>query len=234
MTHKRPETESELVEFVRSIDVRAPASLHADVNAMVAQHNRRRTIGARVAGVFQRGITPRLVAVGGAVAAAAVALAIALSVGGTGTSVPTLRATAALTLLPATASAPSHSQTHRATLAAAVDGVYFPYWEDSLGWRSTGARADRLGGRPITTVFYSDRKGERVGYAIVGGGSAPGVTGGTIATRGGVSYRLFTQSGRAVVTWVRDGHMCVLSAHGRDVSAATLLDLASWHAAASA
>src|SRR5580704_12665683 len=124
MTHKRPETESELVEFVRSIDVRAPASLHADVNAMVAQHNRRRTIGARVAGVFQRGITPRLVAVGGAVAAAAVALAIALSVGGTGTSVPTLRATASLTLLPATASAPSHSQTHRATLAAAVDGVY--------------------------------------------------------------------------------------------------------------
>ena len=47
-----------------------------------------------------------------------------------------------------------------------------------------------------------------------------------IAWRGGVSYRLLTENGAAVVTWLRDGHLCVVS--GRGVSSATLLRLASW------
>ena len=47
-----------------------------------------------------------------------------------------------------------------------------------------------------------------------------------IAWRGGVSYRLLTENGAAVVTWLRDGHLCVAS--GRGVSSATLLRLASW------
>ena len=232
MTHKRPETESELVEFVRSIDVHAPASLHAEVQAMIAKHSERRTIGARAAGVFVRGLTPRLAAAGGVVAAAVVALAVALSVGGSGTSGPTLRETAALTLLPATATAPPKSHTGHAELTAAVDGVSFPYWEDSLGWRSTGTRSDRVDGRVITTVFYSDRSGQSVGYAIVGGQPAPTVSGGTVAIRAGVPFRVSSQNGKAVVTWLRDGHMCVLS--GRGVAATTLLALASWRASVAA
>jgi hypothetical protein len=232
MTHKRPETESELVEFVRSIDVRAPASLHAEVQAMIARHSERRTIGARVAGVVARGFTPRLVAVGGVVAAAALALAIALSVGGSSTSRLTLRDTAALTLLPATGAAPPHSRTRHPELAAAVDGVSFPYWEDSLGWRSTGTRSDRIDGRVITTVFYRYRTGQSVGYAIVGGKPAPTASGGTVAIRAGVPFRVSTQNGKAVVTWLRDGHMCVLS--GRGVAATTLLALASWRASVTA
>ncbi len=47
-----------------------------------------------------------------------------------------------------------------------------------------------------------------------------------ITWRGGVSYRLLTENGVAVVTWLRDGHLCVVS--GRGVSSATLLRLASW------
>ncbi len=47
-----------------------------------------------------------------------------------------------------------------------------------------------------------------------------------IARRGGVSYRLLTENGAAVVAWLRDGHPCVVS--GRDVSGATLLRLAGW------
>jgi hypothetical protein len=47
-----------------------------------------------------------------------------------------------------------------------------------------------------------------------------------IAWRGGVSYRLLTENGTAVVTWLRDGHLCVVSGHG--ISSATLLRLASW------
>jgi hypothetical protein len=41
-----------------------------------------------------------------------------------------------------------------------------------------------------------------------------------------VPYRLLTVHGAAVVTWLRDGHLCVIS--GRGVSSATLLRLASW------
>jgi hypothetical protein len=228
MTHKRPQTESELVEFVRSIDVRAPEPLRAEVQAMIAQRGARRTIGDRVAAVFARGMTPRFAAAGGVIAAAVVAIAIALSVGGSGGSAPTLRETASLTLLPATAGAPVKNTTEHAQLTAAVDGVSFPYWEDSLGWRSTGSRSDHLDGRLITTVFYSNGKGQSVGYAIVGGARAPTVTGGSTTIRGGVPYRVLTENGKPVVTWLRDGHMCVVS--GRDVSAVTLLKLASWHA----
>ena len=47
-----------------------------------------------------------------------------------------------------------------------------------------------------------------------------------VAWHGGVPYRLFTENGAAVVTWQRDGHLCVMSGHG--VSSATLLRLASW------
>jgi hypothetical protein len=222
MTHKRPQTESELVEFVRSIDVRAPESLHASVQAMVAQHTRPRSTGG---GPVWRALTPRLLA--GVAAAAAVAIAIALSVSGSGTSSPTLRATAALTLLPATSGAPHKSPTGRPELTAAVDGVSFPYWEDSLGWRSTGTRDDRVDGRPVTTVFYTDGKGEHVGYAIVSGQPAPAVTGGATTIRAGVRYRVLSENGKPVVTWLRHGRLCVLS--GRGVSSATLVALASWH-----
>jgi hypothetical protein len=41
-----------------------------------------------------------------------------------------------------------------------------------------------------------------------------------------VPYRLLTENGASVVTWQRDGHLCVLSGHS--VSSATLLRLASW------
>ena len=67
---------------------------------------------------------------------------------------------------------------------------------------------------------------DRGGYAILAGTPAPRVGGGVIAWRGGVSYRLLTVNGAAVVTWLRDGHLCVVS--GRGVSGATLLRLASW------
>jgi hypothetical protein len=232
MTYRRPQSENELVELVRSIDVRAPDSIHSEVQAMVARRSRPRRVGDRVAGGFARGLAPRFAAAGAAVAAVAVAVAVAVSGGGSGAGAPTLRGTAALTLLPATAGPPPESKAHRADLDAAVEGVSFPYWKDALGWRSTGTRSDRLGGRMITTVFYSNGKGGSVGYAIVGGHPAPRVTGGTTAIRAGTPYRLFTQNGRPVVTWLRDGHMCVVS--GQGVTQATLLKLASWGASVAA
>jgi hypothetical protein len=161
------------------------------------------------------------------VAAAVAAVAIAVGVGGGG-SAPTVSfgQAAASTLRAATLPAPSESPAHHAQLAVAVDGVPFPYWSERFGWRSTGSRTDRVDGRSITTVFYADSSGGRIGYAILAGTPAPRVGGGVIAWRGGVSYRLFAENGAAVVTWLRDGHLCVVS--GRGVSSATLLRLVSW------
>ena len=45
-------------------------------------------------------------------------------------------------------------------------------------------------------------------------------------TSGGVDLELFSQDGRRVVTWLRDGKTCVLS--GAGVDDATLVKLAVW------
>ncbi len=213
MTELPPHTESELIELVRSSDVRAPDSLHRHVGTLLASRRRRRLV-----------LSPPVL---GAVAAAVVvvvALAIALS--GGGSPGPSLRQAAAPTLRAATLPAPPDSSANHARLAVAVDGVPFPYWEDRFGWRSTGTRSDRIDGRTVTTVFYSDAAGRRIGYAILAGTPAPRIDGGVVDWRGGVPYRLLTANGAAVVTWLRDGRLCVVS--GRGVSSATLLKLASW------
>jgi len=213
MTELPPHTESELIELVRSSEERAPDSLHRQVATLVASRRRRRLA-----------LHPPVL---GAVAAAVVvvvALAVVLSDGGS--SGPSLLQAAAPTLRAATLPAPPESSANHAQLATAVDGVPFPYWEDRFGWRSTGTRSDRIDGRTATTVFYSDASGRRIGYAILAGTPAPRIDGGVVAWRGGVPYRLLTANGAAVVTWLRDGRLCVVS--GRGVSSATLLKLASW------
>jgi hypothetical protein len=227
MSQKRPTTEAELVELVRTVDVRAPASLHASVHALIEERSsRRRAPAARAAELLLRGFgsAPRLVASAGALAALVVVLVLAVA-GGAGAG-PSLRQAAALTLLPASAAAPAESHARDASLVAAVDGVSFPYWERDLGWRSTGERTDRASGRAVMTVFYADRQGREVGYAIVAG-PAPHVSGGEVTKRGGTWYRVLSENGARVVTWLRAGHMCVVS--GRGVDATTLLRLASWH-----
>jgi hypothetical protein len=136
------------------------------------------------------------------------------------------RRASALTLLPATAAAPPESRRHRAELAASVDGVSFPYWGRRFGWRATGSRTDVVGGRTIRTVFCSDGRGRGVGYAIVAGVPAPLWAGGSVTLLGGTPFRLLTENGTPVVSWLRDGHLCIVSA--RDVDSATLVRLASW------
>jgi hypothetical protein len=240
MSKPTPRTEAELVELVRSIDVPAPDSLHREVEKLIAGRSaagRRRSSRARgprdrVAGgrrdrpfaARRSSFAHRLAAAGALAAVAAAALVVGLSSGGRATL--TLSQAAALTLRPATASAPAQSKSSPAELAAAVDGVAFPYWEDTFGWRSVGARSDRIDGRTVETVFYADARGKRIGYAIVAGTPAPPARGGTISWRAGVPYRLLTENGATVITWLREGRLCVAS--GRGVDSATLLRLASW------
>ncbi|MFZ2050123.1 MAG: hypothetical protein WB698_14870 [Solirubrobacteraceae bacterium] len=214
-----------IAALLRSFDAPAPESLHRRIASLVASHQ------SQFAPRSHRRGLRRFSALGltsaGAVAAAVVAVAIAVGVGGGG-SVPrvSFSQAAASTLSAATLPAPPESRAHHAQLSVAVNGVPFPYWEDRFGWRSTGSRTDRIDGRSITTVFYADSNGRRIGYAILAGTPAPRVAGGVVLWRGGVSYRLLAENDAAVVTWLRDGHLCVVS--GRGVSSTTLLRLASW------
>jgi anti-sigma factor RsiW len=197
--------------MLRSIDVKAPESLHAVLDEQrrhaVRKPRRRLRFGLGYA-------LPATVAV-------AVALAIVLMTSG-GSSGPSLQQTVRLTLASATYPAPS--ERNASTLDATAAGIPFPYWQQTVGWRAVGARVDRVGGREIQTVFYGSRHGRRVGYAIVGGPAVP-VGHGRTVTVGGVPYHFLNQGSATLVTWLRAGHTCVIA--GRGVSEAMLLRLAT-------
>src|SRR5262249_41491211 len=116
--------ESELVEFVRSIDVRAPESLHREVQALVADASRRK---GRPRMGHRRSPALAYYAFAGALAVvvAGIAIAIGLSGGGNGGggNGPFIRQASALTLGRATTAAPSENPHNSAQLAAAVEGV---------------------------------------------------------------------------------------------------------------
>ncbi len=207
------------VEMMAAVDVRAPEGLRSEVEAMIAAGRDRQVPGRPTFRI------PRLGLAAGALATATAVVAATIALSGSGSPRPNVQQAAELALSPATTPAPEESKAHRTQLSASVDGVAFPYWKEHFGWRSSGARDDRLAGRAVTTVFYTNSQGRRIGYAIVSG-SAPATSGGETITRWGVSYRVLTHEGATVVTWQRGGHLCVMA--GRGVSARTLVNLASW------
>ena len=219
--------ERHVAELVRAVDVRAPETLHRRVAEMVDTQpaSRRRARGGVLGGALGGRLRPTLAAMA---LAAVIGAALALLTGGNPHRPvgPSVSAASRLTLSAASTGAPRESHAHAAQLNVAVDGVAFPYWKERFGWRATGTRTDMIGGRSVTTVFYSGPRGRRVGYAIVGGTPAPATSGGTIVWHRGVAYRLQQVGGVPLVTWQRDGRLCVLS--GRGVSGATLVRLASW------
>ncbi len=232
------ELQRRALSLLSSSEVAAPESLHERVAALIQgrhladgqheppplrqSHERRplRQRPARARG-HARAWRPLLSAT---TALAACAALVVILLGG-GTSKPSLNEAFALTLRPATMPAPRESQADQSQLAVSVEGVSFPYWAERFGWRASGARTDHVAGRAVTTVFYSDKQGQRVGYAILAG-PAPSALGGTLISRRGVYYRVLSNAGVPVVTWMRAGHACVIS--GRGVSARTLVRLAGW------
>lgn len=218
MSQRPVNNESELIELIRSIDEPAPERLHRRTEALIARHAR--------SGGDTRAMRLRLGAVGALSSVAVLVAVLVLSAGPGGSASFTLQSATALTLRAATAAAPHESAIRRAQLTAAVDNIPFPYWGERFGWRATGTRTDHVDGHAITTIFYAGGRGRRIGYAIVAGGSPPRMSGGVVLRRDGTPYRLLTQKGAPVVTWLRHGHLCIVS--GRGVSGATLLRLASW------
>src|SRR3954471_14469725 len=193
----------------------ASPALRAMVEAMTAKAAEHRDARVRPRRFFAR---PRAVAFGGSLAALAAAAAVLFSSGASG---PSVAQAAQAALAPPRSPAPAVKADER-TLDAAVDGVAYPYWADANGWRAVGSRNDAVGGREIRTVVYQDAGGRRIGYAIAAGSPLSGADG----TRMG-DFTVVRSGDTAIVTWLRDGHTCILAAKG--VDARVLLKLAAWN-----
>ena len=208
------EAQSRAVAALRTVELVAPAGLRVRIEA---ERDRARTPRRR-----------RRLALGGCVASglAAVALALALALPSAGPGAPTVVQAAQLAQLPAAArgAVPGSPK----LLDTTAFGLSFPDWGPGPGWQATGVRRDRLEGREAVTVFY-EKTGRRIAYTILGGPPIAAPEGAGTASRGETSLRHLSDGSRAVVTWERSGHTCVLSGEGvpRDV----LLDLAGWKSA---
>ncbi len=164
------------------------------------------------------------VAVGGATAAALATLAL-LTLGGGAAVQPTVAAAATLgTRVPA-APAPGTSNDHGLLPGISAAGVPFPDWAGRFGYTATGVRYDRIGGRLATTVFYR-RANQDVAYTIVSGSPLAAGESAHRAVWSGTRWTSFWKNGRLVVTWLRNGHTCVLSSVSAPLQ--TMVRLGAW------
>ena len=212
--------EQRMGALLRAVEAPAPATLQLRVAELAASQSRGRRRaswrGRRGAPVFAFGFS--------VVVAAAVVLLLVLP-GTTGPSAPTVVRTSAVALGQPTAPAP------RARLIAAGTSIVFPDWS-TRGWPSVGVRHDRIDGRAVTTEFFRSYESGWLGYAIVAG--APLKWGAPARTqdRGGERYGLIRSGGASVVTWVQDGHTCILVSRTAPSSALLALAIAQEHARA--
>jgi hypothetical protein len=171
----------------------------------------------------------RLIA-GGAFAAAAVVVVLVLVLAaGSSTSAPTVLQASGAGLRSATGAAPAENPHNPHLLVASAVGISYPYWGGRLGWKAAGARTDTVGGRTVTTVFYTNSRSQRIGYSIVAGPALAIPSGSTSVEHGGVSFHVISHASPAIVTWREAGHTCILTARG--VSTDTLMRLAAWQRA---
>jgi hypothetical protein len=202
-----------LIALLRSGEIVAPARLQCQIEVLAARASSRARSRRR-----------RRVRVAATLAALAGATAVTVALVTGSPQPPTVPQVARLALAEATRPAPRENLADPYELAISVDRLPFPYWQGALGWRAAGARNDVVNGRSITTVYYVDDAGRRLGYSIAAGSALPAPRG-TLTRRHGRSFRLVRAGSLRVITWVRVGHTCVLA--GASVSADTLVALAS-------
>jgi anti-sigma factor RsiW len=211
------------VAMLRAVDHPAPASLRARVDELTgagssATAGRTRGRGSRPAGMPR---WRRAFALPAATALAVVIAALVALLGG-GSGAPTVPQAARLALAAATLPAPRADVSNPGSLTLRAAGIAFPDWGTSGRWAASGARTATVDGRRITTVYYADAAGRRVGYAIASGSPLPGARGETVRVYG-VTFTLQRQGSARLITWVREGHTCVVAGHA---SYETLLRLA--------
>jgi hypothetical protein len=245
---KSPELAAELedqrraVTLIRSLErVEAPTLLRRSIELAakgdVAGEGRPAGTGATSGGVRDRDARrslslrrpPRLAAAVAFAAAVAVVLVLVLTTTGSNTSAPTVRQASSAGLRTATGAAPAESSQNSHLLAASAAGIDYPYWGGKLGWSAVGARTDSVGGRTVTTVFYTNSRARRIGYSIVSGAALAIPAGSTPVQRHGVGFHVLSHANPTIVTWREAGHTCILTARG--VSAGTLMRLATWQRA---
>ena len=199
-------------------DVRAPQSLREGI-----ERDRERATARARAPFWRR---HRLgLASASALAAALAAVAIALDTGGNSTE-PSLTKVYAAARLDQTKAAPGPRGGAPPVLDAKVGNLVFPDWQAKFGWQAVGRRDDTLSGRPVTTVFYRNPEGARLGYAVVSGEPLGGNPPGRRVSRKGKTYHVAQVGARTVVTWTQQGHTCVIVAPAR-VPPARVVDLAA-------
>jgi hypothetical protein len=202
-------------------DERAGAAALASLRAELATPPRLR---ARIEAERARREAPRrrwAAPAGIAATAVAVAFALLLLPGGD----PTTLDASQLAARPADGPAPAPVAGEPALLAGTIEGLAHPDWEPEFGWRATGSRSDDLDGRETGTVFY-EKRGAELAYTIVSGKALERPEAAAVTTVDGVEFASFDADGANAVTWLRDGHTCVLV--GEDVPRATLVELAAW------
>jgi hypothetical protein len=198
-------------------DVSAPQSLRETL-----ERDRERA-AARARAPFWR--RHRLGVVAGGAAAALAIVAIALVTAG-GDTDPSLGKVYAAARLEPTKAAPATAGGTPPELNANVGNLVFPDWKASFGWRAVGRRDDTLSGRPVTTVFYRNAEGARLGYTVVSGDALQGEPPGRQVTRKGKTYHVASGDRRTIVTWTQQGHTCVIVAPST-VPPERLVDLAA-------
>jgi hypothetical protein len=161
------------------------------------------------------------------VAVAAFAAAVAITIGG-GTGAPTVASAAGLGSRAPLAVAAATPNDHGVLPGVSAAGISFPDWGSSFGFEAVGVRRDHLGDRLATTVFYA-RGDQQIAYTIMSGPPVSARAALHESVWNGVRIGSFLSNGRVVVTWLRNGHTCVLSGPG--TPAALLARLASYKAA---
>jgi hypothetical protein len=132
---------------------------------------------------------------------------------------------AQLSDLPATEASVGVNGANPKLLDANVAGVPFPNLHAEFAWHEAGSRSDNLEGRSTKTVFY-ERAGQRIGYTIVSGDPVDPLGDARQTVENGVRLSTARDRAGAIVTWLRDGHTCVLA--GSDVSTKDLREVAAW------
>jgi anti-sigma factor RsiW len=199
-------------------EVRAPATLRDRIESGAAAGGARPATGA----TRRRWWTgwPAVVVAGAA--AAVIAIGVVALPG----SEPTVIDAAELAELAPSEPAPPRQPEEPTLLAASFEGLSYPDWAKEFGWHAVGERSDELDGRATHTVFYENADGARIAYTIVSGDALDPPEGGERSVVDGVELDAFAADGTPAVTWLRDGHTCVLA--GDAVEQETLLELAAW------
>jgi hypothetical protein len=188
-----------------------PPTLHASLRALRAPAAPRRR--------------PGRLALAGAVAVTTLVAVLAIALTAGSPSSPTVAEAAAVATRAATAPSPTRDAAHPTLTRASFDGVRYPDWEERFGWRVAGQRTDSIGGRATRTVFYRHTH-HRVGYTVISGEPLKRPAGAQRLVVNGLEMYRYRDGRNTVVTFVRNGHTCVLAGYVHFAS--TLPKLASW------